>query len=164
MGWLKRKRQKEEPRCAECDRPLTLTTIPMVSGRRDQVEVILRDLPVLSCAVGGHPLRYPLPDFGVYVIDAVFWQKNIALGRSGRLLARVKCYNCGKGLDKEPTRPGEVSGSLNIGDLPQFGIWIGGPLATCPRCQTEQVWATTEINRAISSAIVDAFKAAGLQL
>ncbi|UCG24499.1 MAG: hypothetical protein JSW55_00400, partial [Chloroflexota bacterium] len=92
MGWLKRKRQKEEPHCAECDRPLTQTTIPMVSGHRDQVEVIFRDLPVLSCGVEGHPLRYPLPDFGVHVIDAVFWQKNVALSRPGRLLARVKCY------------------------------------------------------------------------
>jgi hypothetical protein len=164
MGWLKRKRQREEPHCGECDRSLTLTTIPMVSGRRDQVEVILRDLPVLTCGVDGHPLRYPLPDFGVHVIDAVFWQDNVALGRPGRLLARVKCYHCGKGLDKEPVRPGEVTGSLDIGDLPQFGIWISGPLVTCPRCQRDQVWAPTDVNRAISSAIVEAFQAAGLQL
>ena len=163
MRWLKRERQKEEPLCAECDRPLTLTTIPRVSGRRDQVEIILRNLPVLSCGVDRHPLRYPLPDFGVHAIDAIFWQNSIALGRPGRLLARVKCFNCGKGLDKAPVRSGEVGGWLKIGDLPRFSIWISGPLATCPRCQTDQVWATLEINRAISSALVEAFTAAGLQ-
>lgn len=162
MEWLKRWRQKEEPVCVMCGRPLTLTTIPLVSGEHEEIVVILRGLPVLSCGIEGHPRRYALADFGVYVIDAVFWQNNVPLGRPGRL-ARVKCYHCGKNIHKEPAKSSEVAGLLKIADLPQFGIRIQGPVTTCPRCQSDQLWATKEIGRQVSSAIVDAFKEAGLQ-
>ena len=162
MAWLKRWRQKKEPVCAVCERPLTLTTIRLARGVRNQIEVIFHDLPALSCETEGHPRYFAVPDFGVYVIDAVFWQSHIPLGRPGRFRAKVKCYKCRKNIDKEPVRPGEVAGLLPIGDLPQFGIRIRGPVTTCPRCESEQLWVTWETGRDVSNAIVEAFKAAGL--
>jgi hypothetical protein len=118
-------------------------------------------LPLLSCRNEGHPRRFAGSDFGLYVIDAVFWQDQVPLGRPG-VLARVKCCQCGKNLSKEPVRSGEVASLLHITDLPEFGIRIKGPVATCPRCQTEQLWASKEIGRDVSSAMVEAFKAVGL--
>ena len=162
MEWLRRWRRKEEPVCAVCGRPLTLTTIRLVSGAHDQIEVIFRGLPALSCEIEGHPRHFALPDFGVYVIDAVFWQGHVPLGRPGRFRAKVKCYECGKNIDKEPVRPSEVAGLLSIGDLPQFGIRIRGPVATCPRCESDQLWTPAETGRDVSNAIVEAFKAAGI--
>jgi hypothetical protein len=162
MEWLKRWRRKEQPTCAMCNRPQTLTTIRLVSGAHDQIEVIFRGLPVLSCETEGHPRRFALPDFGVYVINAVFWQDNVPLGRPGRLRAKVKCYKCRKNLDKEPVRASEVAGWLSIDELPQFGIRIRGPVTTCPRCESEQLWAPEEVGRDVSSAIVEAFRQAGL--
>ena len=73
-----------------------------------------------------------------------------------------KCYKCGKNISKEPLRPGEVNGRLTIAGVPEFDIDVRGPVATCPRCQTEQIWASKEIGRHVSSAMVDGFKAAGL--
>jgi hypothetical protein len=161
MNWLKRWRRKEDITCDVCGQPLELTTISLVSGLHDQVEVIFRSLPYLACKTEDHPRHYALADFGVYVIDAVFWQKNVPLGRPGTI-AKVKCYECGKNLTKEPTRPSEVAGLINIDSLPEFGIRIKGPVATCPRCNTDQLWATKEVGRETSNAIVAAFKAAGL--
>jgi hypothetical protein len=161
MRWLRGKREKEEPACDACGRPLQLATVRLVSGAWEQVAVIFRDLPLLSCGSEGHPRRYASADFGVYVIDAVFWQGQVPLGRPG-VLARVKCTECGKNLSKEATRPSEVAGLLNIAGLPEFGVRIQGPVTSCPRCQTDQLWASKEIGRAVSSAMVEAFKAAGL--
>ena len=161
MKWLKRWRKKEDPVCEICFRPLKLTTASLVSGTCNQVDVILRGLPLLSCESMDHPRQFAMADFGVYVIDAVFWKNCVPLGRPGPL-AKVKCYECGKNLSKEPTRPSEVAGLLNIGNLPEFGIRIKGPVTTCPRCDTDQLWATREIGRDVSSATVAAFKAAGL--
>lgn len=169
MHWLRKRRRKEEPTCDICQRPLKLETVRLVSGAGpgwrsgvgEQVEVIFRDLPVLSCTEEGHPRRCATADFGVYAIDAVFWQGQVPLGRPGTL-ARVKCCECGKNLSKEPTRFSEVAGLLNIAGLPEFGIRIKGPVATCPRCGTDQLWASREIGRDVSSAMVAAFKAAGL--
>lgn len=170
MQWLRRRRRKEDPTCEICQRPLTLETVRLVSGAGpgwrseagEPVEVIFRDLPVLSCAQEGHPRRYATADFGVYVIDAVFWRGQAPLGRPGTL-ARVKCCECGKNLSKEATRFSEVAGLLNIVSLPEFGIRIKGPVTTCPRCQTDQLWASREIGRDVSSAMVEAFMAAGLR-
>lgn len=161
MSWLRRKRRKTDPKCTICGQPLMLTSVRLASGARNQVETDFRDLPLLSCGNEDHPRLYAMADFGVYVIDAVFWKGQVALGRPG-VLAKVKCYECGKNLSKEPVRPGIVAGQLTVASLPGFGIHIKGPVATCPRCQTEQLWATREIGRDVSSAMVDAFKAAGL--
>jgi len=161
MHWFRRGRGKEEPPCDICQRPLALTTVRLVSGTGEQVEVIFRDLPLLSCGTEGHPRRFAMTDFGVYAIDAVFWKKQVPLGRPGTL-ARVKCYQCGKNLSKEPVRPSEIAGLLNIAGVPEFGIRIKGPVTTCPRCQSDQLWASKEIGRDVSSAMVAAFKAAGL--
>ena len=161
MKWLKRRRQKDDPLCAACGQQLALATVALVSGMHEQVEVIFRGLPLLSCGTEDHPRQYAAADFGVYVIDAVFWRGQVPLGRPGTL-ARVKCCECGKNLSKEPTRPSEVAGLLNITNLPEFGIRIKGPVTTCPRCETDQLWASKEIGRDVSSAIVEAFKQAGL--
>lgn len=161
MKWLKRWLQKEDPACAKCGQALQLATIPLISGAHEQVAVIFRGLPYLSCAAEGHPRQFAVADFGVYVIDAVFWRGHVPLGRPGPL-AKVKCYECGKNLSKVETRASEVAGLLNIADLPEFGIRIKGPVATCPRCETDQLWATREVGGHVSSAIVEAFKQAGL--
>jgi hypothetical protein len=161
MKWLRRWRQKEDPTCAVCGRPLALTKVSLATGVYDQIEVIFRDLPVLACDTKSHSHHFATADFGVYVIDAVFWQKNVPLGRPGTI-AKVKCLECGKNLTKQPTRHSEVAGLINIASLPEFGIRIKGPVTTCPRCNTDQLWATKEVGRATSSAIVAAFKAAGL--
>ena len=162
MRLFGRRQKKEDPVCDTCRQPLKLVSVPMVRGARNQVELIVLGLPLLSCGTEGHPRRYAADDFGVYVIDAIFWKKNIPLGRPGTL-AKVKCYECGKNLTKEPTRPGEVNGVLNILGLPEFTIYIKGPIATCPRCGTDQLWASRETGRDVSSAlIVEAFKAVGL--
>lgn len=161
MNWLKRWRQKKDPVCEVCGQPLELSSVSLVSGVHNQVEVIFRDLPFLACKTESHPHQFAAADFGVYVIDAVFWQDHVPLGRPGTL-AKVKCYECGKNLSKEPTRPSEVAGLINIASLPEFGIRIKGPVTTCPRCDTDQLWATREVGRAVSNAMVVAFKAAGL--
>jgi len=161
MKWLRRWRPKEDPTCDACGQPLALTTVSLVSGVHDQVEVIFRALPVLACDTEGHPRQFATADFGVYVIDAVFWQKNVPLGRPGSV-AKVKCLECGKNITKEQTRHSEVAGLINLDSLPEFGIRIKGPVTTCPRCGTDQLWATKEVGRAASNAIVAAFKAAGL--
>ncbi|MGD8585143.1 MAG: hypothetical protein PVH65_01865 [Chloroflexota bacterium] len=147
--------------CNLCGQQMVLETIPLLSGAAGQVEVIFRSLPLLACPNEDHPHRFASADFGVYVIDAVFWRGQVPLGRPGTL-ARVKCGKCGKNLSKEPVRSSEVAGLLNITGLPEFGIRIKGPVTTCPRCQTDQLWASKEIGRDVSSAMVEAFKAAGL--
>jgi hypothetical protein len=138
-----------------------LTTVGPVSGRKVEIEVTIRELPLLSCGREGHPRRPATADFGLHAIDAVFWRGQVPLGRPGTL-AKVKCYTCGKNLSKAPTRPGQVAGRLHIADLPEFGLWVKGPVTSCPRCQAEQLWASREIGRAVSSAMVAAFGAAGL--
>ena len=151
------------PGCPECARPQELSIIRSLSGRHGEAEVIFRDLPTLFCGEEGHPRRFATPEFGVYLIDAVFWHKEVPLGRPGFWWVKVKCYECGKAIHKEPVRQSEVAGLINIGDLPEFAIRIRGPVADCPVCGSTQLWATSEINTDVSDAMVDAFKRAKLR-
>ena len=155
-------RQGRQPTCDECGRQQELSIIRSLSGRHGQVEVIFRDLPTLFCGQEGHPRRFANPDFGIYLIDAVFWRKEVPLGRPGFWWVKVKCYECGKAIHKEPVRQSEVAGLISIGDLPEFGIRIRGPVADCPLCGSTQLWATNEVGTDVSDAMVDAFRQAGL--
>lgn len=161
MRWFRSRRQSEEPTCDVCRQPLKLGKVSLVSWAGREVEVVFRDLPLLVCENEGHPRRYAIADFGLYAIDAVFWRGQVPLGRPGAM-ARVKCYQCGKNISKVPVQSGEVTGLLKISGVPEFGIRIKGPVATCPRCRTDQLWASREVGRAVSSAMVKAFKEAGL--
>ena len=157
MNWLKRNRSQPSGQCVICGNEYQLELVPLVRGRRGQVEVFFQDLPVMSCGLPGHPRRYAFPDFGVLLIDAVFWKKFVPLGRPG-VWARVKCLNCDKNLTKVDEHFGEVAGVLEIKDVPPFGIRIQGPVTTCPRCQTRQLKATKEVGTDVSGSFVEAFK------
>ncbi len=157
MNWLKRFRSQPSGQCEICGNEYQLELLPLVRGRRGQVEVFFQDLPVLSCGLPGHPRRYVLPDFGVLLIDVVFWKKFVPLGRPG-VWALVKCLNCDKNLTKVDEHFGEVAGVLEIKDVPPFGIRIQGPVTTCPRCQTRQLKATKAVGTDVSGSFVEAFK------
>jgi hypothetical protein len=154
--------KKQQPICDECGRPQELSTVRSLAGRQSKVEVIFRNLPTLFCGLEGHPRRFPDPDFGAYLIDAVFWRDEVPLGQPDFGRVKVKCYACGKAIHKEPVRQSEVAGLLTIGDLPEFGIRIRGPVVDCPLCGSEQLWATREVGTNVSDAMMDAFKRARL--
>lgn len=136
--------------------------MPLLHGHRGQIEVFFSDMPVLHCGQSDHPRRFADPDFGARLIDAVFWKRDIALGRPG-VWAKVKCLQCDKNLTKESSRIGDVGGTIQIKGLPDFSIRIQGPLVTCPRCDTDQLKATKETGTEVSNAFVDAFRRANLK-
>ena len=157
MEWLKRLRSDKPKICSECGREQLLDVVPLLRGSYGQVEIFFEDLPTLFCGQPGHARRFVDPDFGARLIDAVFWQKYVPLGRPG-VRAKVKCLQCGKNLTKESDHLGQVWGVLEIKDTSPFNIRIQGPLTICPRCHTEQLKATREVGRDVSNAFVDAFK------
>lgn len=162
MDWLKRARGKPEKACPTCGQRQELVIMPLLRGHHGQIEVFFSNMPVLYCGQSDHPRRFADPDFGARLIDAVFWKKNIALGRPG-VWAKVKCLKCDKNLTKESGRIGEVGGVIQIKDLPDFTVRVQGPLVTCPRCKTEQLKATKETGTELSNAFVDAFRRANLK-
>lgn len=157
MNWLKGLRRKKEAICPVCEETQQLSIVPLIRGRHGEVEVFFNNLPTLFCGRPDHPRRFADPDFGARLIDAVFWKKNLSLGRPGTW-AKVKCHHCGKSLSKNPSHVGEVGGTLKIADLPPFSIRIQGPVTVCPRCETEQLKATKEVGTDVSSAFVEAFQ------
>ncbi len=163
MDWLKRLREDKPKVCEICNGELKPDTVLLLRGSHGQITVFFNNLPTLFCGQPGHGRRFIHPDFGPLLIDAVFWRKNVPLGRPGVWWAKVRCYNCNKNLSKEPSHLGEVGGTLKIRQLPPFSIRIQGPVTVCPRCGTEQLKATKEVGTEVSDVIVDAFKRAQLK-
>lgn len=156
MKWFKRRRKQEPPLCPTCGLVQKLDIVSLLRGTRGEVEVFFTNLPTLYCGQPGHPRRFVGKDFGARLIDAVFWQKDIPLAQQA-VWSKIKCIKCGRGVGKEPDYPGEVGGELKIQDLPSFGIRISGPLIACPRCDTEQLQATTEVSGTVSGSFINAF-------
>lgn len=157
MKLLKRKREKEPPRCPVCGREQQLETISLLRGSHGKIELFFSQLPTLTCGQADHPRRFAGNNFGAQLIDAVFWHKNVPMAKKG-VWSKIKCIQCGKGVAKEPTYLGEVGGQLKIKDLPPFTIRISGPMISCPRCETEQLAATRAIGTDVSNGFIDAFQ------
>lgn len=157
MRWFWQRSPEKPLECPVCGREQKLEVISLLRGSRGQIELYFSHLPILSCGQPDHPRRFAGKDFGARLIDAVFWQKNVAMTRKG-MWSKLKCFQCEKALGKEPTYQGEVGGSLKLKELPVFGIRISGPLVTCPRCGTDQLATTDEIAADVSHGFIDAFK------
>ena len=162
MDWLIPWPRRRQDVCKACGTSLLLAPMPELSGRHGEALVVFKNLPALQCGTEGHPRRYPHPDFGAQLMEAIFWNPDMPVTRIHRRKG-VKCCRCDEGMRHSQTRTGVVDGTLSIQDLPPFDIRIRGAVANCPKCDTQQLVATQQVSSDIADAIVDAFKQVDLK-
>lgn len=167
-GWFKRRQLRREKRCVVCERELHQSVIDLAHGSfgggpYSKIEVKIRGLPVHTCGVDGHPLRYAQSDF-IFQLRLRGWVgKNTAVAKM-RGVSWYKCFNCGEDISNlRPGTKGKVSGTLEIGKLPTFEVEIEGPTTSCPKCGMHQLLdQSCKYEDVLPRAVKDSFRSINL--
>lgn len=156
MTWIKKLLGIRRLKCKECGHELQQRTVPTCSGRCHGTEVSFSGIPLLRCSEDDHPARYADPDFGHQLIEEIFWGDAIPVAHP-KAGYNLRCLKCEKPLDSNTGSPVSVSGKVNLGKLPEFGITIKALGTLCKHCRTLQIWANDDVGNEISEAILEAF-------
>ena len=150
--------------CPLCQAPLAPKLLREVVGEEGSLRLALRTLPVLACEV---PHRYFVgPGFAVWLLNELADKElpKIPVGREKGLVFRgYECGACGTALPSAGGDPMTFSSTLDWEQMVPFVVDITVPVVGCPSCGRDQARSGAEIAKLLPSALVHAFKAAGIK-
>ncbi len=161
MSWVERWKRSRRGECRVCGVALAEERLADCVGRCGGVRISFDSLPVRACP-SSHERRYIHPEFGSALTDALFHSSGVPVSRT-RTRDRHRCRACGGRLSNPGIGAVHVRGSIEILDLPPFGVELSGPGTCCPGCGQVQIYATRESSDKIAEAMVDAFRSVGLK-
>jgi hypothetical protein len=150
--------------CPLCEAPLAERRLREVTGDEAPMRLVLRNLPVLSCEA---PHRYfPEQGFAVWLLKALVEAElaKIPAGvEKGMVFRKYACGGCGAPLPADGGEPWTFSSTLAWKDAPGFVVDVTVPVVQCPACGRDQARSATELAKLLPSALVHAFKDAGIK-
>jgi hypothetical protein len=150
--------------CPLCEAPLAPTRLPHFSGDEAPLRVTLRAMPALQC-----PTRHTYfvkPSFPLWLTDHLVADDESRLPaarRSGWLLRKYACAQCGASLGARPDHPYSFWFELAFEEQPPFAVEITVPAFRCAACGTEQLDSLDRLRTLTPAALVHAFKGAGIK-
>jgi hypothetical protein len=150
--------------CPLCEAPLAARNLREVAGDEAPMRLTLRHLPVLACSV---PHRFFVGQgFPLWLLNAlvdVELAKIPAGTEKGLVFHRYACGGCGAQLPSTAGEPMTFSSTLEWEKTLPFVVDITVPIVCCPSCGMEQARSAAELAKLLPSALVHAFKEAGLK-
>lgn len=150
--------------CPLCEAPLAARKLAEVMGDEAPMRVTIRWLPVLSCDA---PHRYFIEQpFPIWLLNAMLGEEiaRIPAGaESGLVFRKYRCGGCGAMLPASGAERRAYVSHLAWKDGPEFAVEVSMPVCRCTGCGREQVRSAAELAKLLPSALVHAFKAAGLK-
>jgi len=150
--------------CPLCNQPLAARRLASIAGDEGELRITLRGIPVLQCPVDHTYFtkrRFPVwLHTRLIEVDAPSLAAGVA---SGLLFKRYACVSCGKRL-----ATGSGGGRRDFGfelafDEQPFRMELSMPVCVCTGCGTEQARSGEELRNLAPSALVHAFKGAGIK-
>ncbi|MBI5294080.1 MAG: hypothetical protein HY869_01290 [Chloroflexi bacterium] len=109
-------------------------------------------------------LQFVDPEFGVWLMEQIFWQEKILAIKKGWLRKKYFCSGCGAELNPTLCSPVEVSYRLEFSDYPPFSVSILLPCVTCSQCNKPcGIDLRDRLDFQISEAFVYAFERANIR-
>ncbi|MBL0141488.1 MAG: hypothetical protein IPP91_05340 [Betaproteobacteria bacterium] len=150
--------------CPLCESPLAARRLREARGDEAPMRLTLRNLPVLACEA---PHRYFVAHgFPIWLLNSLVEDElaKIPAGREkGLLFRKYACGGCGAPLSAEGAERRTHCATLAWKDTPGFEVDVTMPCLRCASCGREQVRSAAELVKLLPSALVHAFKDAGLK-
>jgi len=145
--------------CAQCKKPVQLTTISHLSGEEGGYRVVLKSLPIMMCA--DNHKRLINPDFAMQILDVIGRGELsgvYAAYQRGFLRRRTYCARCGFEINKAILTNREFRASMAVESGPTMEITINAPCLRCITCGIDQLPEVNEPTDRIFRALARAFR------
>jgi len=150
--------------CPLCESPLQAKRLPEAGGDEAPLRLVLRGLPILACEA---PHRYFVAQqFPIWLLNALLEEElaRVPAGTAkGLLFRKYACGGCGAVLPAAASGPRTFPAHLAYGDGPEFSVDLTMPAFRCGACGCEQARSGAELAKLLPSALVHAFKGAGIK-
>jgi len=148
-----------EQRCDVCNAEMVAGRSPRAEGAFVDAAVEIEPFDVLACPQG-HGIRYPYPEWGNELREAVVEALPFALPSGGEHL----CVRCAAPLDGGG-EPGDGRFPLRLRMRHGVEVTVTAtlPVVVCARCGTAQAELSGDLENDLEDALTEAFGAAGLE-
>jgi len=150
--------------CPLCETPLAARTVSDATGDEAPMRLSLRGVPILACAA---PHRYFAgQQFPIWLLNSLVdseLEKIPAGVEKGLVFKKYACGECGAVLPSSGGEPRTFTSTLAWKETPGFAVDLTVPVYRCAGCGREQARSAAELGKLLPSALVHAFKAAGLK-
>lgn len=151
--------------CRTCHTATTLRELEPTTGDEKGLAVTLRGLNLLVCA-NGHK-QFIDAEFPLRLLNHLVEEDEAKLPAGEEkgvlMFKRLHCQDCGQELEPKPDHRHCFSIRPGLPDQPDFGIDLTMAVYQCSGCSKEQLHSLAELRKLTSTALVHAFKAAGIQ-
>jgi len=89
-------------------------------------------------------------------IEQIYDKGPFPVARSG--VRGLSCRRCNAPLPTDSLKPGEIHGTVSIGDLQPFEVSVQAGILTCEACALDQVDARRSATAELSEAFANAFR------
>jgi hypothetical protein len=137
-----------------------LRQLDAIRGQAGDVHVVLRGV---TCREAGKGLRYPYPEFGAELIEAL--HRNLVAPRHrGLLRSTLACPACSTRLDGAPIQSIGIATEVALRSIPPVQCDLAIPGLFCPGCRMQLVRVDDrKVDSNLSDALIAAFKSAGIK-
>ena len=150
--------------CPLCKALLHHRIVDTLAGEEGPLRITLHDMPALSC--DKPHLFFVRPDFPSWLLNHLVEEDEPALPAGearGLVFKSYLCHDCGKPLSSGPDHQHSFPVTLAYEEEPRFRAEISMPVFRCTACGKEQVHSLAEVRKLTPTALVQAFKSAGIK-
>jgi hypothetical protein len=150
--------------CPLCEAPLQHRILPPFSGDEAPLRITLHGMPVLSC---DKPHVYFVKrDFALWLMNHLVAEDEATVpagNPTGLIFKSYLCHDCGKALSPKRDHIHGFQVPCSYEGQAEFRAEVSMPVFRCTGCGKEQVHSLAEVRKLTPSALVHAFKAAGIK-
>lgn len=151
--------------CRTCHTPTTLRKLEPATGDEKALGVTLHGLNVLVCA-NGHK-HFLDADFPLKLLNHLREEDEVKLPagqEKGVLMFKhFHCQDCGGELAPQPDHRHSFNVEPGLPEQPELRVDLTMAVYACTACGKEQMHSLSELRKLTPTALVHAFKAAGIQ-
>ena len=150
--------------CRTCHTATTPRLIDSSAGEEKALAVTIRTLTVLECA-NGHK-QFLRADFPLELLNHLVDKDEAELPageEKGLVFKHFFCQDCGQELQPKADHRHTFSIEPGLADQPGFKVDLTMAVYKCGGCAKEQLHSLKEVRKLTPAALVNAFKAAGIQ-
>lgn len=131
-----------------------------IRGRAGAVHVVLTGL---TCRETSRGRRYPYPEFGAELIEALH-RKLVAPRRCGLIRSTPACPRCATRLGGVANQQIGIATEVSLRSMPPVQLDLAIPGLFCPGCRTQLVRLDDRtVDSNLSDALIAAFTSAGIE-
>ena len=145
--------------CSRCGKPVSMQTVPAISGTEGPYRLGLENLPVMICAENHK--RFVYPDLAMRLMDHVGNPDASgihAATRRGLFKKHAQCAKCAAELPEDKTDTTDFRVTVPLPDIQPVALTLTAPVLKCPQCGTTQLPDSAHLLKYVFKAMTHAFR------